>query len=205
MTPQEKLESRIILDLCGGTGSWSKPYKDAGYDVRVVSLPGNDILTYDPPDNVYGILAAPPCTMFSRARTTAKTPRDFEGATKIVAACLDVIWKVQFKNRFGLKFWAIENPAGHLKRFLGAPALKFQPYDFGDNYSKQTWLWGMFNSPKKSPIKLSDTEILQSRNNTRPLPKIPDNYVRDGVMRPVQIRRSITPAGFAKAFYKANQ
>ena len=27
-------EKKIILDLCGGTGSWSKPYKDAGYDVR---------------------------------------------------------------------------------------------------------------------------------------------------------------------------
>ncbi len=31
--------SHIILDLCGGTGSWSKPYKDAGYDVRVITLP----------------------------------------------------------------------------------------------------------------------------------------------------------------------
>ena len=30
---------KIILDLCGGTGSWSKPYKDAGYDVRVITLP----------------------------------------------------------------------------------------------------------------------------------------------------------------------
>ena len=26
---------KVILDLCGGTGSWSKPYKDAGYDVLV--------------------------------------------------------------------------------------------------------------------------------------------------------------------------
>jgi len=25
---------RIILDLCGGTGAWSLPYKEAGYDVR---------------------------------------------------------------------------------------------------------------------------------------------------------------------------
>lgn len=23
---------KIILDLCGGTGSWSRPYKDAGYE-----------------------------------------------------------------------------------------------------------------------------------------------------------------------------
>lgn len=32
-------KDKIILDLCGGTGSWSKPYKDAGYDVRVITLP----------------------------------------------------------------------------------------------------------------------------------------------------------------------
>jgi ubiquinone/menaquinone biosynthesis C-methylase UbiE len=27
---------KVILDLCGGSGAWSKPYKDAGYDVRVL-------------------------------------------------------------------------------------------------------------------------------------------------------------------------
>ena len=35
--------SKIILDLCGGTGSWSKPYKEAGYDVRVITLPEYDL------------------------------------------------------------------------------------------------------------------------------------------------------------------
>lgn len=25
---------KIILDLCGGTGSWSRPWEEAGYDVR---------------------------------------------------------------------------------------------------------------------------------------------------------------------------
>jgi hypothetical protein len=40
---------KIILDLCGGTGNWSKPYKDAGYDVRLVSLPTHDVSTYEPP------------------------------------------------------------------------------------------------------------------------------------------------------------
>jgi len=35
---------KIILDLCGGTGSWSKPYRDNGYDVRVITLPKYDFL-----------------------------------------------------------------------------------------------------------------------------------------------------------------
>ncbi|MDR1001701.1 MAG: hypothetical protein LBL82_00300 [Oscillospiraceae bacterium] len=29
---------KIILDLCGGSGAWSIPYKEAGYDVRVITL-----------------------------------------------------------------------------------------------------------------------------------------------------------------------
>ena len=59
---------KIILDLCGGTGAWSRPYEKAGYDVRNITLPEYDVLTYKPPENVYGILAAPPCEEFSIAR-----------------------------------------------------------------------------------------------------------------------------------------
>jgi len=54
-------KDKIILDLCGGTGAWSKPYKDNGYNVRNITLPEYDVRTFKSPNNVYGILAAPPC------------------------------------------------------------------------------------------------------------------------------------------------
>ncbi len=209
-----KNKDKIILDLCGGTGSWSKSYLEAGYDVRLITLPDFDVTEWrkypeiiEPIENgsIYGILSAPPCTMFSRARTTAKTPRDFRGAMTVVRACMDIVWESQYHNRFGLRFWAMENPAGHLQRFMGKPPFKFQPYDFGDRHSKQTFIWGNFNEPKKNPIKLNADEILRSRNNTRKLPEIPGDYKQDGKMKPVQIRRSITPQGFAKAFFESNQ
>lgn len=38
----------IVLDLCGGSGSWSKPFREAGYDVRLITLPDYDVLTYEP-------------------------------------------------------------------------------------------------------------------------------------------------------------
>lgn len=222
---------RIILDLCGGTGSWSKPFKDAGYEVHVITLPDYDVekwyqsnhngvkcITFTcitakdysqdiivPIKDIYGVFSAPPCTMFSRARTTAKTPRDFVNATKPVRATLDIIWTIEFNTKMSLKFWAIENPAGHLRRFLGNPAFKFQPYEFGDRHSKETFIWGRFVEPKKKPVQLNEQEIIQSRNNTRPLPQIPTDYKRDEKMKSVQIRRSITPKGFAEAFYKANK
>ncbi len=43
---------KIILDLCGGTGSWSRFYKEAGYDVRVITLREYNVTTYQPPENV---------------------------------------------------------------------------------------------------------------------------------------------------------
>ncbi len=194
---------KIILDLCGGTGAWSKPYKDAGYDVRNITLPEYDVRTYKLPDKpIYGVLAAPPCTMFSFARTTAKTPRDFNQGMETVQACLEIIWIARAKNK--LAFWALENPQGYLRQFLGKPALSFQPYDFGDRYSKQTDIWGYFNMPRQSPVELSKEELRQSRVNTRPLPKLPKGYVLTNE-KPIQARRAITPAGFAKAFYEANK
>src|SRR3990167_1217452 len=99
---------KIILDLCGGTGSWSAPYKENGYEVINVTLPGYDVRTFDPPQDIYGILAAPPCTMFSVARTTAREPRNLEKGMELVKACMDIIWKVRSKQK--LAFWALENP-----------------------------------------------------------------------------------------------
>lgn len=209
---------KIILDLCGGTGAWSKPYADAGYDVRVITLPDQDVEKYLLPDHqIYGILAAPPCTMFSQARTRAKIPRDLERGMRPVKACLSLIWEAQYKVTNGaqstrLQFWSIENPYGFLRFFLGRPALIFQPYDYGDRYQKKTCLWGSFNNPEKNPIELDDNEKEKFAAHTQQLPGLPDLYMPlfgTGYKMPPdmckrQARRSITPAGFAKAFFEAN-
>lgn len=194
---------KIILDLCGGTGAWSKPYKDAGYDVRNITLPEYDVRTYIPPENVYGILAAPPCTMFSLARTRAKTPRDFKRGMEIVKACLNIIWacryQPQYRQEGSLKFWALENPVGFLRQFLGYPYLTFHPCDYGDPYTKKTDLWGYFNLPKKKPIKLTENEKYRCKQNSRKLPPIPEITSSKQAKK-----RAITPLGFAQAFFEVN-
>jgi hypothetical protein len=194
---------KIILDLCGGTGSWSKPWAEAGYEVINVTLPEYDVKTYKIPDKpIYGIFASPPCKMFSFARTTAKTPRDFNKSMEVVKACLNIIWAARAKRK--LAFWAIENPQGLMRQFLGRPAYTFQPYDFGDRYSKETDIWGYFNIPKKEPVKLTKKELHDSRVNIRVLPNLPKGYkVVEGTNRAA--RRAITPVGFAKAFFEANK
>jgi hypothetical protein len=212
---------KIILDLCGGTGAWSKPYKDAGYDVRLVTLPEHDVTDLDlrkmvAPNEVYGILAAPPCTMFSFARTNAIKPRDLQEGMETVRACLNIIWECQYviahktAKITTLKFWALENPVGMLRHFLGNPPFQFTPYEFGDDYQKRTHLWGCFNKPKKTPVEPSKLTKALAYTNSQPLPKFDTMKSKD--IHPEQFgkltrqeRRAITPAGFANAFFKANR
>lgn len=198
--------TKTIIDLCGGTGAWSKPYADAGYNVLNITHPHYDVLDWegykDLPE-VYGILAAPTCTMFSLARTTAKTPCDLEGGFKLVNRCLDIIWYCKFNK--GLKFWALENPMGKLRQILGKPPLTFNPMDYGANYTKRTDLWGYYNLPRLSPRKLTDEELARCKINNRVLPELPEDYVLPDNFKPQQARRSMTDEHFAMAFYKANK
>jgi hypothetical protein len=218
--------SKIILDLCGGTGSWSKPYKEAGYDVKLITLPKYDLFDTHThthtrmiefrnsfteeieavnADEVYGILAAPTCTMFSLARTTAKTPRDFESGMKLVEKCLEIIWYCRASNDSALKFWALENPQGYLRQFLGRPPFTFSPEEYGENYTKKTDIWGYFNISKKNPYRLSPDEQLLSCRNNRVLPELPDDYIMPEGWNRQAARRSMTSKRFAEAFYKANK
>lgn len=61
--------ARLILDLCGGSGAWAAPYTAAGYTVvRVELSEGCDVHTLEVSSfvgEVWGLLAAPPCTEFS--------------------------------------------------------------------------------------------------------------------------------------------
>jgi hypothetical protein len=213
------MHDRIILDLCGGTGSWSDPYRKAGYQVHVITLPDLDItkarilpdglieFPYEHPlktvpflvnpKTVVGILAAPPCTMFSRARTTAKTPRDFDGAMEVVKACLEIIWHCRAHGN--LKWWALENPMGLLRQFLGNPAYSFRGWEFGDAHMKFTDLWGYFSPPRKK----RGAKAPKSFDRRKwALAKKPDRFA-DRQLSRADVR-AITPSKFAAAFCKAN-
>lgn len=181
--------NKIILDLCGGTGSWSKPYKEAGYDVRLITLPDNDVLTYEPPNGVYGILAAPPCTDFSGSGARWWPEKDRDGRTiqsmSVAIRCLSII------ARCSPVFWAMENPVGRFRNWMGNPSLIFDPCDYGDPYTKKTLLWGKFNFPDKTPVEPTEGSKMWARYG--------------GKSERTKMMRSITPPGFANAFFKANK
>ncbi len=202
--------NKKILSLCSGTGSWEKPYFDNGYDVRPITLPEYDVRNYVSPDNVYGILAAPPCTEFSILNCVA-APRERrpEEGMVVVNACLKII------EQCNPVFYAIENPVGFLKDYLGKPDFVFQPWEFGDPWTKRTYIWGNFNHPKKKFAKWEDVPKLPLY--TRPGRGKPNfAYLHKSAIRDIpQLAgyepktdadfRAITPPGFAKAFFEANK
>ncbi len=196
---------KIILHLCASKyGSDTRDYREAGYDVRLITedvdvrsmtlskewIGFNGI---EPMDRrkIYGIIANPPCTMFSRARTIAKTPRVLMDGMELVQACFRVIWACQSiierdaNPEMPLKFWALENPeTGYLKWFLGKPAFTYRHKQYGGSMAKTTALWGIFNPPAFPFWSNQEKENWGGWKSTD--------------------ERSIAPPAFTKAFFLAN-
>ena len=181
----------LILSLCDYSGSWSRPYADAGYEVRRVDLKhGQDVrLIEHIGEPVHGILAAPPCDHFALSGARwweGKGEQAILDGLAIVDACLRAV------AIYRPTWWVLENPVGRLRRWLGPPAWSFDPCDFGDPYTKRTHLWGHFTPP----VPLMS---VQARRAVAPsLGSKMHTAVRD------KARRSVTPAGFAQAFFEAN-
>jgi hypothetical protein len=183
---------------------------EAGYDVRVITAPEFNVMrhrfdaekiTFEDAygdfhviniADIHGVLAAPPCTKFSRADwKTKKKDRDFRTGMETVKACMEIIWGIQ-EHGVPLDFWALENPQGYLYNFLGQPAFWFQPWMFGDQKwrTKRTAIWGYFNPPSKTVRKRKFPFTKEGKNKHWYGATAKD--------------RAITPAGFARAFFKAN-
>jgi hypothetical protein len=139
---------RALVLFCG-TGSIDRALERAGFEVVSVDLEPKynpthcaDILTWDykqySPDAFAFVWASPCCTHFSRARTTAKTPRDLDGACGLVAKALEII------RYFGCPY-AFENPAtGLLKEQSVVDGLAFTDVTYcryGYSYKKATRIW----------------------------------------------------------------
>lgn len=157
-------------------------------------------------EKVKAILAAPPCTHFAGSGAQYWKQKDSDGRTQegldVVDMCLDII------GHFSPEIWALENPVGRLPKLrgdrLGKVRLKFNPCDYGNPWTKKTYVWGQFNLPKKNPIELTEQQKKECKINNRKLEDIPADYKIDTSMSKTQIKRSITPNGFAQAFFEVN-
>ena len=186
----------MILDLCGGTGSWSKPYRDAGYKVIIVDpqewLPNDpgtgDVRLFEhlgKRRRVWGVLCAPPCTDLSSSGARWWAEKG-EAALLSALSVADACTRIVLLHR--PQWWALENPVGRLTRYYGPPTYRFNPCDHGDPYTKKTLLWGEFNIPKRTPVKPTEGSKMHLMSPSPERARL----------------RSATPPGFAQAFFKAN-
>lgn len=223
----DRNKNKVVLSIYDRTGVWSKPYAEAGYNVlNIDAATGGDIFEpgSDPLNilqiveekgwDIVGILTAPPCTSFSASgarwwanqhdlynpdkveelygRYAAKitdTPLD---AAIMLASINEVLWSWAKENGHSMKFFALENPVGRIARKAGLPKprLSFHPNNFGDPYTKKTMLWGEFNTDLPTanvqPTKGSISEFTSGSSESG------------------KKARSVTPEGFAYAFFMAN-
>lgn len=179
------MSRKTILHLCADIGSDSEPYRMGGYTVIRIGKK-EDVRLQSPMRNIYGIIANPPCTHLAGSGARwwkGKGQEALFESLALVDACLR---HVLFSKP---KFWVVENPVGRLTKYLGKPTAYYQPWEYGDPYTKKTCLWGVFNMPKKTPVKPTEGSKMHL------LPPSPE---RAGL-------RSICSQKFAQAFFEANQ
>lgn len=195
-----------ILSLCDYTGVWSQFYRDRAYDVIQVDIKyGDDVRLFEYPGEVHGIIAQPPCTHFT---TSGSRWWDEKGEEAVIEGMQLVDACLRFVAVCDPDWWVLENPVGRLPNWIGPYEMTFQPHEYAgwlDNpeieaYSKRTCLWGDFTKPEKKDVGdqlgTIDMSIVKK--------KLKETGMFEKVEFDKSMWRSITPVGFAKAFFYAN-
>jgi hypothetical protein len=202
--------NKVVISLFDLSGEWSKPWKDAGYQVYTFDIQANptlgdvrnisrDFLDNNFPEifkeeglEVHAVLAANPCTDFAVSGARHFNEKDLDGRTQasiaVAEAALDAI------ELLHPSVWAVENPVSRIDKLTSLPSqwrLAFNPNHFGDPYTKRTHLWGRFNAElPTAPVAPTEGSKMWAKYG--------------GKSQATKNARSQTPEGFAYAFFMAN-
>lgn len=208
---------KTLLSLFDYSGNWALPYQEQGWNVILWDIKHtSDMFSqfsdiedacadffyeniFDNYGTVDGIIAAPPCTDFAASGARWWPEKDRMGVTE---KSIELVYQtLRIIDLCQPDFWALENPVGRISKLvpeLGSPWY-FQPYWFGDPYTKKTGLWGDFNPPEK--INEVEPIIFTNSKGKR------GSYMwakLGGKSERTKELRSETPMGFAYAFYESN-
>lgn len=146
-------QNNTVLDLFAGLGGFSQAFEESSrWDVISVEMKERfepdilaDIMDLRPGDlpDADVILASPPCNCFSKAAAWNDHWGDDGGpqtddARDSVALVFHTLGLIRALNP---TFWFLENPEGHLRRFIGRPTATVTYCQYGSRYRKPTHLW----------------------------------------------------------------
>lgn len=192
----------IVLSLCDRTGVMVQPWLEAGYECWIVDTQHREGYHRDGlltrvgrpvealPDSLELaiVFAFPPCTHL--AVSGARWFRD-KGLEALYDSLGLVIACKRICEASGAP-WLLENPVGTLSTYWRKPDYTFQPWQYGDTYTKKTCLWtgGGFVMPPAWHA----TPPTGTRATVHLMPPSADRGDK----------RSVTPEGFARAVFQAN-
>lgn len=202
---------KTLLSLFDYTGNWALPFAESGeWNVLMCDIKHehndfdtfSDIMSIDAKmlyENIFenfgtidGIIAAVPCTEFAVSGARWFKQKDRDGRTKVA---IDLVYQtMQIIECCRPNFWCIENPISRIHTLvpdIGKPAMYFNPCDFGEPYTKKTALYGKFNANLQ-------------KNIVEPTEGSKMHRLYGGKSERTKALRSVTPPGFAKAFFEAN-
>jgi hypothetical protein len=182
-------DTRHCLDLFAGLGGFSAAFRDSDrWDVTTVDFDERfdvdvhaDVFDLRPSDlpDADVVLASPPCNVFSKAAAWQEH-WDASGAPRTDAArerVTLVFHTVGVIRGIAPDYWFLENPEGHLRRFLGRPTGSVTFCQYGTSYQKPTDLWGehppMTYRRCRAGDDCHDHGSLEDDRDQRPLPRDP--------------------------------
>lgn len=197
----------VAFFLCDLSGVMARPWAQAGYTCVCVDVQHSirrpetasgityqwgDVRTWVPPQEFAGrigfVAAFPPCT-----HVAVSGARDFRTkGTALLRDSLELFSSCYMAARWSGAPFMIENPVGKFSDHMLAPDYRFQPWQYGDLWKKQTCLWtgGGFVMPP--PLHVSEPAGV-----TEKIWRMPPSDDRADL-------RAETPPGFARAVFLAN-
>lgn len=188
--------NRTVISLFDASGVMSQPWVDAGYNVVTYDLQtGEDINDFDAEtllerhgnDEVWAIIGQPPCTDFASSGARWWAEKDADGRTE--ASNELVRQMLRTVELFRPAVWWMENPVGRVQKLNGLPdpTLSFDPWHFGDPWTKRTNYFGRFNPEvPTAPVEPTEGSKIVKLSSS------------------AKFERSLTPEGVAYAMFMAN-